>query len=324
MLEAYLPTRRGFQTAYGYWSGYMGYNTKESKMLYYNGSGYMFYDNENVDFFARSHNAEWLFAERACSVIRNHAISNQHQPLFLYIASLAPHFPEIDEEFTRPEVMTSLSNLDDLVGRVVQTLIEYDLYNNTIIVFSSDNGGDPNFGGNNLPLRGVKDTLWEGALRVPAFIHSPLLPKSGVVSNQLIHVTDWLPTLMRAAGASPDKIQNLGLDGVDQFDALQRDPEADSSNGPRTEVIHNINLNMFGQLEAAYRAGPYKLLVNMVRTPGDWVAPIPLGNKDFAYLLYHALEDPSERVNLAANLTDITQKMANRVGHKSQHNTIGN
>ena len=299
----------------------MGYETMESKMKFYNGSGYMFYDDEKIDFTARGQNAEKLFAERASKIIQNHAaLQNQQQtPLFLYVATLAPHFPEIMEEFTRSQFMDAIANLDNLIGKVVKTLKKTGLYDNTIILFSSDNGGDPNFGGNNLPLRGVKDTLWEGALRVPAFIHSPLLPKSGVVSNQLIHVTDWLPTLMRAARAAPNVIQHLGLDGMDQWDALQKRSADSSLAGPRTEAVLNMNVNMYDRLEAAYRAGPYKLMVNMMRASAGWLAPVPVGNLDYAYILFNVIDDPTEKVNLAANLTDITRKMADRVGHNIVH-----
>ena len=299
----------------------MGYETMESKMKFYNDSGYMFYDDEKIDFTARGQNAEKLFAERASKIIQNHAaLQNQQQtPLFLYVATLAPHFPEIMEEFTRSQFMDAIANLDNLIGKVVKTLKKTGLYDNTIILFSSDNGGDPNFGGNNLPLRGVKDTLWEGALRVPAFIHSPLLPKSGVVSNQLIHVTDWLPTLMRAAGAAPNVIQHLGLDGMDQWDALQKRSADSSLAGPRTEAVLNMNVNMYDRLEAAYRAGPYKLMVNMMRASAGWLAPVPVGNLDYAYTLFNVIDDPTEKVNLAANLTDITRKMADRVGHNIVH-----
>ena len=67
---------------------------------------------------------------------------------------------------------------------------------------------------------GYKTTLWEGGTRVPGFIHSPLLPTSGYISDDLIHVTDWYPTLLRVAGASESFVQKLGLDGVDQYDTF--------------------------------------------------------------------------------------------------------
>jgi arylsulfatase A-like enzyme len=222
-----------------------------------------------------------------------------------------------------------------LVGRVTKALQQSGLYKNTVIVFSSDNGGDPNFGGSNLPLRGKKETLWDGGLRVPSFVHSPLLfggangaaasalggqqQRRGAVSNQLFHMTDWLPTLLRASGLRKAVIDKLKgrMDGVDQWEALREV----ATNGklisppPRTAVVLNMNKNPYGRLEAAYRDGPYKLMINMMRAPNDWLAPLPPNRPDLAAnaQLFNVVNDPSERVNLAGNLTEITGQLAQKV-----------
>ncbi|KAG0444944.1 hypothetical protein HPB47_013195 [Ixodes persulcatus] len=89
----------------------------------------------------------------------------------------------------------------------------------TMIAFSSDNGGLP-YGaysnrGFNWPLRGAKFTLWEGGVRVPAFVWSSKFLKKPRVSDQLMHITDWLPTLYSAAGGN---VSNLGsIDGIDMW-----------------------------------------------------------------------------------------------------------
>lgn len=94
--------------------------------------------------------------------------------------------------------------LDKSVGAVLEALSDAGILNETIIVFSSDNGGLPwgelSNSGSNWPFRGTKLTLWEGGVRVPGFIWSPLLKKPGRVSQQLIHITDWLPTFYAVAG----------------------------------------------------------------------------------------------------------------------------
>ncbi|KAH9379963.1 hypothetical protein HPB48_013227 [Haemaphysalis longicornis] len=97
-----------------------------------------------------------------------------------------------------------VDTLDQSVGFVVEALNEARMLENTVVVFFSDNGGMP-YGssasrGYNWPLRGTKNTLWEGGTRVAAFLWSPLLRKRRRVSQQMIHVTDWLPTLYQAAG----------------------------------------------------------------------------------------------------------------------------
>lgn len=96
--------------------------------------------------------------------------------------------------------------MDESVGRVVSALEEANMLHNSIIVFLSDNGAPtigryPNWG-SNFPLRGIKETLWEGGVRGAGFIWSPLLNQVPRVSNQLMHITDWLPTLYSAAGGS--------------------------------------------------------------------------------------------------------------------------
>ena len=62
--------------------------------------------------------------------------------------------------------------------------------------------------------------MFEGGTRVPGFIHSPLLKKSGYISHALTHVTDWFPTLLRVAGASQKEVSELDLDGIDQYDTF--------------------------------------------------------------------------------------------------------
>lgn len=94
--------------------------------------------------------------------------------------------------------------MDESVGHVVQALEKANMLNNTIIVFSTDNGG-PAAGFNlnaasNWPLKGVKNTLWEGGVRGAGFIWSPLLQSRQRLFNDLFHITDWLPTLYAAAG----------------------------------------------------------------------------------------------------------------------------
>jgi hypothetical protein len=70
--EAYLPTRRGFDSTYGYWSGFIDYTTKMSRMTYFKKPGYMFYENDTVDYKGRNENCDILFARRAEQIIRHH------------------------------------------------------------------------------------------------------------------------------------------------------------------------------------------------------------------------------------------------------------
>lgn len=99
-----------------------------------------------------------------------------------------------------------LSKLDESVGKIVEALQAKNMLQNSIIVFSSDNGGPAagfnNNAASNWPLKGVKNTLWEGGVRAAGLLFSPLLQKQTRVSKQLMHITDWLPTLYHAAGGN--------------------------------------------------------------------------------------------------------------------------
>ena len=112
--------------------------------------------------------------------------------------------------------------LDKNINIVVENAKKI-LGENTIVVFSSDNGGSPWFGGLNTPLRSGKMTPFEGGTRVPAFMldFSKKYSKTGV-SKQIFHISDWLPTFLSWAGAS-DLVSDMDLDGLDQSEALIND-----------------------------------------------------------------------------------------------------
>ncbi|GBN53574.1 Arylsulfatase B [Araneus ventricosus] len=222
--KEYTPTYRGFDSFFGYYNGYIDHydythfypppGLKIPKYFFgvdlHNGSGAV----KNV----RGQYAADLFTEKAKNIIQNH---DESQPLFLYLAHLAVHTgndqmplqapPDLVNRFghiendSRRTFAGMVSALDKSVGDVFQALHDKDMLSNTIFVFSSDNGGETNetIGGysSNYPLRGKKWHVWEGGVRIPGFIWSPLLQlQEPRVSMQLMHITDWLPTLYSAAG----------------------------------------------------------------------------------------------------------------------------
>jgi len=74
------------------------------------------------------------------------------------------------------------------------------LWEDTLMIVTTDNGGIPHVGGYNWPLRGHKGSLWEGGLRGVGFVHGKMLQKTGVKCRELLHVTDWYPTLLYLTG----------------------------------------------------------------------------------------------------------------------------
>ncbi|GBN73448.1 Arylsulfatase J [Araneus ventricosus] len=212
------------------------------------------------------------------------------RPLFLYLAHLAVHIGNFYKPLEAPaEVISKFkyiedinrriqaamtSVLDDSVGAVFKALHAKNMLDNSIILFVSDNGGEvnPEFGGHasNYPLRGKKQTFWEGGIHLPALIWSPLLnldePR---ISEQLMHVTDWLPTLYRAGGGDP---ADLGpMDGVDMWDAF-----LGGSPSPRTEMLQNLD-PIYGV--SALRMGDMKLVNGSTGEGFDfWYGPSGLDN----------------------------------------------
>ena len=113
------------------------------------------------------------------------------------------------------------------------------MYENSVIICASDNGGSPTDGGNNWPFRGSKKTYNEGGVHVPAFVHSPLIPASlrGRKFQDMVHVTDWLPTIV--FGIADGSSEGLTTDGVNIWPALLK--SKDAAYTPRSEILLNIN-----------------------------------------------------------------------------------
>lgn len=152
-------------------------------------------------------------------------------------------------------VVAMVSKLDDSVGAVVETLEQKGMLQNSIILFLTDNGG-PTMGmfsnwGSNYPLRGIKNTLFEGGIRSTSFIWSPLIVQNARVSNELIHITDWLPTFYSAAGGDISAI-DPDLDGLDQWSSLVYDLPS-----PRADILINIDEK---DRNAALRFNNWKLI----------------------------------------------------------------
>ena len=136
--------------------------------------------------------------------------------MFLYLAFMAVHTPFVGVPPKKFRKMISnkarkdtfeesphdlrdmvLASVDDAIDKVIVKLKESGMYNNSVILVTTDNGGGPWC--SNSPLKGTKETMYEGGIRGASFLLSPLLTNSGQ-SEQLIHLVDWLPTFLNLAG----------------------------------------------------------------------------------------------------------------------------
>jgi len=268
------PLKSGYDEFYGITSGgadYFTHKNRSGKENLYEGERLVDEQGYLTD----------LLTTRAVRYIDNAAAAQQ--PFFLSLHYTAPHWPwETARDQKRASELKDLfdlgggsletygamvQSLDQGVGAVLDTLKRNRLASDTIVIFTSDNGGE-RFS-RNWPLVGEKGDLLEGGIRVPALIRYPRTIAPGQVSAQVAVTMDWVPTLLALAGAKAE----LPLDGMDILPMLGR---------PSAEVPRRLYWRFVGRAQAAVRDGPLKYL--------------RVGQHAY---LFNIPDDPRERANLA-------------------------
>lgn len=242
------PTFRGFSSFYGFYTGGEDYFTHTESGAYdfrIDASPNCGANCSRVDWDAKGNYSTTLFTSAAVSLIGSH---DPHVPLFLYLAYQAVHAPaEVPPQYEAPYVGVienptrrtfagMISCLDEGFKNVTNALSDRGMLNNTLIIFTTDNGGPTNdtnggdwAGSTNYPLRGGKHSIWEGGTRGTAFVwagaDTGLIPArlQGSEGNNLMHASDWFPTLCAVASAD---CSGLEFDGVDQSVALFKNGSA--------------------------------------------------------------------------------------------------
>jgi len=237
------PNRNGFDYFYGFLGGYIGFYYKASYL------GPHDWQRNGVEIFDELEYATTLLGEDAVRFVRER---DPAEPFFLTLSFNAPHFPQqapqeaIDKyaatsdcQFSRCAYMAQVDVMDQEIGRLVDTLEDEGIRENTLIVFFSDNGGALAFGGSNAPLRGQKLDTYEGGIRVPALMNWPAVLAEGQVRDQLILVSDLYSTLEAAAGLgrrAPAYSRNALMTAV--WNApLERDPTFFMSRAAETSPV---------------------------------------------------------------------------------------
>ena len=219
--------------------------------------------------------------------------ANKNRPFFLYLAHWGVHTPlqATREDFEavgdikphRLRVYAAMIRaLDRSVGRILDTLEEQGLAENTIVAFTSDNGGPGYIGLDdiNSPYRGWKITMFEGGIRVPLFVKWPAKIAPGTVVEKPVAHIDMMPTLAAASGilATAESVSTRVIDGVN---LLPLTTEQGAANWQRETLFWQS-----GNYQVV-RHGDWKLQVNQRPTDG------------FKQWLYNLAEDPTEQTNLA-------------------------
>jgi arylsulfatase A-like enzyme len=224
---AYGPMKSGYDEFFGFLGGGMTYFThKAGPFIGAPTSPALFEGDARIE---REGYSTDLFADRAIEVVK----STDPKPFFLSLHFNAPHWPwEGPEDQAKAAGIREMAHyeggsqrafrsmmesLDAAIGRVLAALDQSGRAQNTLIVFTSDNGGERY--SYHWPLRGEKGYLWEGGIRVPAIVAWRGTLPAGKVSTQLAMSMDWLPTLLASAGVKPDPF--APTDGVDLMPVLR-------------------------------------------------------------------------------------------------------
>jgi len=251
-----LPTNRGFDSYYGCWTGAQTYWTHIA-----GSNGYDWRDYETTDKAANGTYMSDLVGERGVQLVEE----SGDDPLFMYVAFINPHTPiEAPQNYIDmyPEDMAPLRRtylgmvtaMDNAIGQIVDAFKAAGKYDDTIFIFSSDNGGDSTGANSNGHLQGFKGSLYEGGSRVAMMAKGPGIQSGAVLETGIFHLMDWVPTLMNMIGEPIDESEVI--DGIDNSAMFT---EGAASN--RDEYVYNIDLEpvaFFGQ--AAIRKGDWKLI----------------------------------------------------------------
>jgi len=323
--KAYFPTNRGFDTFWGYMQGTNDYFGKH--LTFYGKYGYDFWNGTEVDPGGKGTYALLQYMGEYERILQRYdreyptQLEKRENPLFLYFAHQTIHTPLEARESAKSRCANvkdssrrlyceMMVEFDDAMNKTVMLLKENNLWDDTLLVLHSDNGGmikaGPAFlssAGSNYPFRGSKTTLFEGGLRVPGFVNGGknVIPEKSRGSTYvgLMHLVD-LAAIIMAVGevnvTDDDKIDGINL----LPDILYNDSR---------ERRHEIPLNIIngGTDYTAIRFHDMKLIVGNPQLEGfdcdgwTWpnmerkVAPSDSG----PIYLFNITNDPHERINLA-------------------------
>ncbi|MDF1852856.1 MAG: sulfatase-like hydrolase/transferase [Verrucomicrobiales bacterium] len=289
-----IPTRQGFDEFRGLLSGDGDHHTQISRLGQED-----WYANDSIS-MEEGYTAD-LITRHSVDFIREH----RDEPFFLYVPHLAIHFPwqapddpphrkkGVDyrkdkwgiipaPQNVAPHVQGMIQSMDESVGNIVKCIHELDLANDTLVIFTSDNGGYLKYGpkfqniSSNGVYRGQKTEIYEGGHRVPLIVSWPGKINPGI-RDSLVHSNDWMPTLLVLAG-----VGQVNTDGVDLLPHLLHGSD-----------LPDRTLYWRARSGRAVRQGPWKLCAIGKRTE-----------------LYHLENDPGETTNLAAEHPGIIRELS--------------
>lgn len=284
--EKYLPINQGFDYYFG-----IPYSNDMKSVVYMK-------NDSVVDFDVDQQLITKTYTEKACTYIDKH----KDEPFFLFLAHSMPHVPiYASEEFRgtsdRGLYGDVIQELDWSVGQVIDKLKEQGILENTLVIFTSDNGPwlcMEHLSGSNGILREGKQTTFEGGMRVPTVAMWKGSIPAGTKYKKMVSMLDIMPTFAHIAGA--DLPDDRPIDGVNIVNVLKNERER-----PNQEFMYFRDFEF-----RAYRSGKWKVKKAFDGVEGKWwrkeVDPHPK-------LLFNLNKDPGEQQNLAEEKPEKLKEM---------------
>jgi len=298
------PLQFGFSESHGALAG----GVDQYSHLYKNGEYQKTWHRNDQPLEEEGHATD-LFAQQAVNWIESSAKTDA--PFYLQVAFTAVHVPlqEPDEYIapykdsieneSRRRFAACSTHMDSAIGKILDSLDQTGQKENTLVIFTSDNGGSGPWKprglypgtydacpvlGNNLPLKGRKGTVYEGGIRVPAVVNWPKHLEPGEL-QQAIHIADWMPTLLDLTGYETE--EDLKFDGKNIWPLLTG---SDSQPAWRTMYFKRGK-------SSALTYGPWKLVEHS-------------GKQEPTRELYDLINDPNEKVDVSKAQPVLVEVMA--------------
>ena len=308
-----LPTSNGFDTYYGIpysndmnhpdnrgkprggWAGMdILWNDPESTLTKWKTP--LFEDEKIVELPVDQRTITRRCTQKAIDFVK----ANKDKPFFVYVPHSMPHIPlyvpdDVRDPDPKNAYINTIEHIDTEVGRLLKTLDDLKLADNTYVLYTTDNGPWLPFrhhGGSAGPLREGKGTTFEGGQRVPCVMRGPGIP-AGTVCDELTGTIDVLPTIAALSSKALPKGKKIdGLDASGLWKGTQK-------KSPRTEFLHYTSR---GEIEGL-RSENWKILVKKPRR----------GNAKPQVMLFNLAKDLGEQNNLAESKPDVVKRLQARM-----------
>lgn len=265
----------------------------------------LFEDEEIIEVPVDQRTVTRRYTQKAIDFVTAH----KDEPFLVYLPHSMPHIPlyvpdDVRDADPKNAYINTVEHIDSEVGRLLNTIDELKLTDNTYVIYTTDNGPWLQFkhhGGSAGPLREGKGTTFEGGQRVPCLIRGPGIP-AGTVCNELTGTIDVLPTI--AAITKTPLPKDKKIDGLNVSGLWMGTTET----SPRTEFIHYTSQ---GNLEGL-RQDNWKLLVKKPRQPRNR-KNAPANTKPPQIMLFDLSKDMGEQTNLAEIHPEIVTKLRTRM-----------